>query len=676
MSRRPRFKATPRRFKPGTNGISAPSAVKRATILLDRRPSLVQEIDALIANEVGPHRTIGARAFFALAIALGMLGRRGHLTEITKLIGELGPGQRGDLGLRRKNRKPVTYCQVEGFLATVAGAFLDLRDDHPVFDSDSGLVYDAETGEVVADARLIDNDAVACATACRATCPARRNLEEVMNRLIGEMWRALRLPMPDDIGMDSYVVGTHFGARSWGGYVDIDPDHVPESDKPARARLEPEKKAKSGSNSRKRQRDRASGATAAQYRSALRQRAAWETPDPRPAKSRRPEPIGPTAVGDFGRIDEAFPQIGPTGRIHHTIDPYSATGYRGAGRSRHSGFANGRDFHGVAATGTFPDGTPCPSLLLGYATCAAGGQKPEPTLDALRRARHNGIPVGTNLTLDRAYTSGQREAFEAQAEALGFRTIKSLTDSQRAMTVVSPHVVMIDGTYFTVGLPDDMMQLPAVGRKDNRQERDQKTLAFDKRLAFAFQVHHEDGMTIRFRGPCTVSEPVRDQFGRLTSWRKGRLTARCVNHPDFAQMPVALPKTTCTSGVPCGCSSTFTVPKADLPAAYMPVAFMATKWHTLYGPRSLTETQHSNAMLHNGEGRHHYRVTGPKWDVMHGLWKVGVLLSDIHHLLMRMGVAPQHTLDPEAIRQVTDALAVPHPERSDGGPPRATPSGP
>ncbi len=659
MSRRTRFKPVLPRVKPGTDGISAPSAVKRVTAFLDRCPKRMADLDALMESPLGAPRLLNARSFFAIAIALGLLNRPAHLTQMTKLANELGPGQRTALALRRKNRKPVSYRQFEHFLALLARAFSLPTHNHLTLDTQSGLIVDPNTGEVICASVGVDEVTIAGVTECTTDCPASRNLEDLFNRIMGDAWEVFGLPMPDAVAVDSYVLETHFGAKSWGGKADIDPQYVPESDKPARARLRGfTAKKKSGTGTAAPSRN----ATAAQKASLKRQRAAWEAQDHPVTPPHQPNPIGPTAAGNFTRSDPTFPQIGPDGRLHHTIDPDAALGYRGAGRSRHSGFANGRDYHSVVATGFFPDGTPSTPMIIAFATCPAGSNKTEPTLTAFRRAGENGLPSGTTVTLDRAYTSGPRESFEGPLEAMGFRAVKSLVAYQREALLHTEHVVMVDGYYFTTGMPETMLALKAVERNDPIDTRAKKTKKFDIRSAYAFQIHAEDSERIRFRGPCTVADPVRDRHGRLTSWRKGRLTVRCPNHPDFNSMPRHLPKTTCEPNTPCGCSSTFTVNKAALPSAYTPVLFQTTAWHEEFGPRALVETANATLLLHKGEGRHHYRVIGRKWDVMHGLWKVGALLHDIHMLMLRLEVPNRFTLDPEHIRPVVESLGTPNPE--------------
>lgn len=189
--------------------------------------------------------------------------------------------------------------------------------------------------------------------------------------------------------------------------------------------------------------------TQAHHQSAKAQVEAWTTrPAPtRSPRSRKPLPIGPVAQGDFSRIDPNYPQISPTDhRMRPTVDAGAATGYRGAGRSRHSGFATGRDNHCLVDSGTLPHGIVKPPLLVAYACTPAGS----PRSPVFRRAPDYAISNGQTrcpIQGDRNYTDLDLTEVEAPIHDAGFQLIKDLKNHQRNQTGPTRKALYRDGFF-------------------------------------------------------------------------------------------------------------------------------------------------------------------------------------------------------------------------------------
>lgn len=663
MSATPVPKALPP-LKPGMGRISAPDAVKRATQMLDRVPSVCQEIEERIASHAGPKRMVTVRAFLSLGIALGMRGEDILLTEMAGLARELGPGQRGDLGLRSLKSSYPSYRQLEYVSTLIAKAYdADVDHSHLVFDSDAGCVVHPSTGEIVVEAEFVDSETVKSLCACPLDCPVRLSIEKLTVRVLSAIGPAFGVPVATELAIDSYVVDSYYRPRAFGGIADTDPKYVSESD-PKNRKIAEESATQASGNidddpdpstatvssveGSGGERPRRRSATRAHHESLAKQVEDWvkvKPTEPRDPKSRKPKRIGPTAQGKFTRIDPQFPQISPKdGRLRPSPDAGAATGYRGGGRSRHSGFGTGRDVHALIDCGLLPDGTVKPPLLVAYSACPAGNDKGLAIRTAVDHAVHVKQPA-CRINADRGYSILSPDEIDIPLEQKGFQIVKDVHANQRKQKSPTHKALFLDGYFFSTGTPKDKVKLERLNPRDTRAVRASKRQKFDDRAAFAFQIHSETSTHIRFRGPSTFDAEL-DHNGNVIGYRKDRITARCPNNPLYPLMPTNLPTTTCPPGAKCYCSATFSVARKDLPSAFQRLIWGTTQWAATYFRRSLVETHNSQAQEKLHEGRRTYRIQAPKWDLFRMMFAIGLSLWNLHTWMCRLGVERHQTSDP------------------------------
>lgn len=588
---------------PGFPGLTLEGALHHALAFLDYASDVVAEIQKRLDTCNGRVPAVSVRTALAVALANSLLGNLPHMTSIVSVAGQLDPERQRALGLRW--RRPngtehvVTYRQVQYLLGRIAHAY-PAAIDAPGY-------------------------------------PHVRSVEDVANDLLGRLWTYLGIPESPDWALDSYVIPTHYRARSWGSMLDLDPESLPDQD-PMRERTV----ATTATTRRKPQ----GGDTprAAHWDAAERLRAEWllhETADGRrdPA-SRKPLPVGPTMPGPFTRTDPDYPMVGPDLRARHTADPGAANGYVGAGRSRRAEIVNGRDKHALAACGILPDGSPIPPFARSFATAPAGNDKVQPALSAIIRAQRSGATV-TTVRLDRIYTVSAAEALQNPARRLGVQLIKDLKQDQRRVRPVRPGVLLIDGFFFTAGTPTALYDIPRWAVNTPATERNALTWRFDQRAAYAFQRSQVlPSGAIQFRGPCYVSQATRDARERLDEYRSDRVTARCPNHPDFLSLPRHLPLTTCTKGVPCMCSRTFSIHPDDLPNNYEELIWGTSAWAEDYYRRNLVESFNAVDQYHLGLRRHSIRVQAARWDLMHMFHALAGLFLAFRNWMIRLGAPP------------------------------------
>lgn len=185
-----------------------------------------------------------------------------------------------------------------------------------------------DTGEIVAPAdTLTAQQLVDCE--CTSACQAALSAEHLGNELIGATWTHFGIPDTSTWAVDSYLLVSHYSARSWGDAATMEfPDEpAPTTRTPMSGKAKKANKPRGG-------RKPSTGTKTA----AVNAHNAWANTQPdaprQPNSSRKRPPAGPTASGDFTRLDRRFPQIGADGRLVHTVDPDARNGFRGAGRSR------------------------------------------------------------------------------------------------------------------------------------------------------------------------------------------------------------------------------------------------------------------------------------------------------------------------------------------------------
>lgn len=603
-----------------------PAKVARFAIeFLDENPHLVNVVEDALARQMvapGRYRGLSVKAVIVGALCASIEGKLLDVDVYRTLI-ELPKSQQRALGLawRQRNGKKyeITERRVEYLYGRICEAMAPKTPDHTHPVEVEGVIVDQSSGEVLAAVDDLTPEDVRLYCICPPACASRAvtpGIEAWINEILDALWRYMGIPESDVFAVDSYVIQTHFRTRAFGGVANIDPQWVPDSIRPEVSADVPSKEGNQGPRTR----------------DDLKRAATEFLPAPRASHSRKPPAIGPTVPGDFTRIDREFPQAGPEGRLHHTMDPGAANAYRGAGSSRQGGIVNGRDKHVAAAAGYLPDGSPFPPLQRAFA-CAMGGASKDEALVLLNSYAPNVLSPDTLTAVDRGYLRTPEivaEIMKGDADL-----IHDLRDDERGRRIWQEGIDFVDGWFYSSSLPPALVDLPRLPRMASAEDRQKSRARFDERTPYAFRPMGRTGAGAwRFRGPAVPVQVKKDPYGRVMAARG--MTVNCPNSP-YSHLCTKQPVTLCVSGEPCGCSLTFSVAVEDLPKHIEPRRWGSSLWARHYGRRNLVESFNSNEQYHQRLGRHSIRVHAKKWDLFHGLLTIGLFICQVFNWLQRLG---------------------------------------
>lgn len=625
----PRHRRVPANVPARTNK----KAFKTALALLrgDAAPVVVR-VEERVNHVEGRNRQLQVDVLLAAAIASAREGVM-EPRRASALLHGLGSSTQIDCGIRVvkvHGADVVSEGQVRYLFDQIAKAFLPdgASHDHPVVDGEH--VVNPATGEIVAPAdTLTVEQLVACE--CTSACPAALSAEHLGNELIGATWSHFGIPDTSTWAVDSYLLVSHYSPRSWGDAATMEFPDEPAAMTRTPAPGQPKAKAGKPRGGRK----PSAGTKAA----AVNAHNDWANTQPdaplQPNSSRKRPPAGPTAVGDFTRLDREFPQIGADGRLVHTVDPDARNGFRGAGRSRRTEIANGRDKHALVASGLFPDGTPFPAFVRAYCLTPGGGDKTAACLSAVDHARSGGAAV-VELSLDRGYTNEPAVNLLAPMIERGVRLVMDHKQHQHRTRLHAPGVLEIDGNFYTDATPVGLRELPAHAKNTSTRARRELSARYDQRAVYMFRPNGTtDTGRPRFRGPAMPDRLVRNRAGTVT--KTAGVKVSCPNSKYQHLAPASAPETGCEPGVPCGCVKTFSVPVIQLPGTYQTPAYGTSTWLVDYHRRNLVETFNSFEQYHRRVGRHSIKVLPPRYDLAHALLTVGLLIDAIYSFVMRLG---------------------------------------
>ena len=646
-----------------------PRAIVRFTLDALRGTGVLDLIESRVNFDTGRPRRLRVDVLFSAGIA-NAAGKQSdsHVRGIQALLAALDPGEQRLLSVRwrdpnRGGEKVITERQVAYLFEQVAFAFNpQLQRHNHVFELDGDLW--SPDGEFVAPVR--EATVEADTFDCTSDCPRGKDMEEVFNAILHGLWSHSGLPLPTEFALDSSVVETHNVTRGHGPKANIDPNWVQGVDKDLvdgrLIQIRQDKRPKWRTD-----------ALAEQVEEIL---ANAPAPEPRDPKSRAPIPAGPVVSGDFTRMDPRFPQLGPDGRLVWTHDEGARNAYRGGGNFRRSEVLNGRDEHKLISSGHFPDGTPYPPLVAAYHAVPGGDHKGEAALAVFGHAADNGL-CDVRVQLDRIYTELPAQEFELRALDLGFDLVKDLKSQQRVRKAFQTGVDLVDGAFFTDGMPERLLDLPRPSMNANSLELTASQRRFDQRRPFMFRPSgHTSAGGLKMRGPAVPDQVIRDAKGRPISVRGVR--ARCVNSPFYKLVDRTLVTaiTTCKKGEPCGCSLTFTISRDEMPSSYEPLLWGSTKWAKAYYRRNLSEADFSVTHHHYGLGRHSIRVHARKWNLAYGFIALAAWIRQLYSLVMKQGAHALDAgyysgLDPDVIAYAVKLLTTPKiaPRRKSSDPP-------
>ncbi len=632
-----------------------------------RDSRVLELIQTRVDHDTGRPRALRVAVLIAAGIA-NAAGKQSdsHVRGIQALLASLDPGEQRYLGVRwtdpnRGGEKVVTERQVAYLFEQIAFAFNPRLNNHNhIFELDGNLW--SPDGEFLSPTD--EHDLAPSTFDCTSDCPRGAEMETVFNAMLCRLWDYSGMPFSDEFALDSSVVETHNVTRGHGPKANIDPDWVQDVDKETVGgnliQLRQDKRPKQATDTLKAQLDQILANAPA--------------PDPRDSKSRAPIPAGPVVTGDFTRMDRRFPQLGEDKRLIWTHDEGARNAYRGSGNFRRSEVLNGRDEHKLISSGRFPDGTPYPPLVAAYHAAPGGDHKGEAALTVFGHAANNGMH-NVQVQLDRIYTELPAQEFEQIAQDMGFTLIKDLKHQQRERKTFQTGVDLIDGAFFTDGMPAGLLDLTRPGMKANRDELRASQRRFDQRRPFMFRPSGKTSSGgLKMRGPAVPDQITRDSKGRPTAVRGVR--ARCVNSPFYKLVDRTLVTaiTTCTKGEPCGCSLTFTVSRQEMPSSFEPLLWGSTRWAKAYYRRNLSEADFSVTHHHYGLGRHSIRVHAKKWNLAYGFIALAAWVRQLYSFVMKQGA---HALDPgyysgldpdviaEALRIVMTPTVAPRGRSSD-----------
>ena len=608
----------------------------RFTLDALRATGALDLIESRVNFDTGRPRQLRVDVLFAAGIA-NAAGKQSdsHVRGIAALLAALDPGEQRLLGVRwrdpnRGGEKLITERQVAYLFEQVAFSFNpDLHKHNHVFELDGDLWSpDGEFVAPVSEAAVVEGT-----FDCTTDCPRGKDMEAVFNEILRGLWTYSGLPLPDEFALDSSVVETHNVTRGHGSKANIDPNWVQETDRDiADGRL-----------IQVRQDKKPKWRTDELDQTVEKLLANAPAAEPREPKSRAPRPAGPVVTGDFTRMDPRFPQLGPDGRLIWTHDEGARNAYRGGGNFRRSEVLNGRDEHKLISSGHFPDGTPYPPMVAAYHAVRGGDHKGDAALTVFSHAADNGIR-DVQVQLDRIYTELPAQEFELLAMDLGFDLVKDLKAQQRVRKAFQTGVDLVDGAFFTDGMPARLLDLPRPAMNAPSHELKASQRRFDQRRPYMFRPNGRTSSgALKMRGPAVPDHVTRDAKGRPTAVRGVRV--RCVNSPYYKLLDrtAVTAMTTCTKGEPCGCSLTFTISREEMPSSCEPLLWGSTKWAKAYYRRNLSEADFSVTHHHYGLGRHSIRVHAKKWSLAYGFIALAAWIRQLYSLVMKQGA---HALDP------------------------------
>ncbi len=621
--------------------------------------------DALARQHRGPGRFRGlsVKAFIVGALVASLEGKLLAVDIFRSLI-ELPEDQQDELSLTWTQPNGKTYeltARRVGYLKDQiceAMAPTPAKHSHPV--EESGLILQSVDGEVMAQSDHLTEAEITEICACPVDCPGRvppPGIEAWINGILRGLWAYLEIPESDTYAVDSYVIETHFRTRSYGGVANIDPQWVPD---PIKSEVSTDV-ARTTSTARVRTRED------------LKTAAAEFIPDAGDPRSRKPAPIGPTIPGDFTRIDTEFPQAGPEGRLHHTVDEGAANAYRGAGNSRQGGILNGRDKHVAAAAGHLPNGTPFPAFPRAF-VCTMGGESKDDALTLLQSYAPTVLSAESLTAVDRGYLRTPEMVAEIRQHDVD--VIHDLRDDERGRKIWKTGIDLVDGWFYSSSLPASLVALPRLARNATTEDRQRSQARFDERTPHAFRpMGKTSSGALRFRGPAVPIQTKKDRFGRVIEARG--MTVKCPNSSFSHLADAELPVTLCQPGETCGCSMTFSVAAKDLPKHLEPHRWGSSEWARLYGRRNLAETYNSTEQYHQRLGKHSIRVHAKRWDLFHGLLTVGLFIGQVFNWLQRIGAHTVRSqgyevLDRAVIRACMRRVSKPARRTDDSPDPPAT----
>jgi len=586
-------------------------------------PAWFDIIKARVNSNVGRPRRLTVETLIGAAVAASLNGTV-LVRSIASLLISLDIGDQRLLGVRWTDpngggEKTITERQVAYLFSEIATAFNETKHIHPQHIDEYIISSD---GEILGDAHLLTTEELQ-AFQCEPNCPAFTTMENMGNQLLAELHKALQIPDTGRYALDSYLIETFFATKSWGKKADIDPAWVSDKDK-NKVEKNTYKSNKKKSNKKKSKKE--------------------EEQEARQRRSRRIPAIGPTVKakkGKFHTNSQSFPQLRPDGRLAHTKDHGAANGYQGAGASRKSGIANGRDKHALVSSGHLPNGQPIPQFLRAYVCPPGGDNKSKAALNVLNLAKATGVQPG-KVSLDRIYTASPAEDLEHIVAETGWQLIKDLKDIQRRRHQHETGIRYIDGWWYTTGIQPGLLAIPRPPQNAKKSVKEASQRRFDQRRPYAFR---KFGTTtnggLRLRGPAVPDSVQRDAQGNASKVRGMRV--RCINSLYYHLGNRLVPKTACVQGNPCSCSKTITIRKDEMPNSVEPLLWGTTEWAKEYYRRNMVETFNSIEEHHHRFKKDSIRVRAERWDFAHLIFTTATLLKTFYNWLMKLGA---HTLDP------------------------------
>jgi hypothetical protein len=652
---------------PANSSELTPAQMIRFTArLFKAKPELINEIKSRVDFQDGRPRALTVETLLGGMLTAGLTGEL-HVNKITRKLRTLGPGQQSALGIRWKNADGtyglITHRQIDYLITRIVDAYSPgaANHNHPVHYAEEGLLVDMITGEVLGVYEDLDK-AIQESSACGSRCPWAITAESLGNKLVSDLWAYLGIPRTTSNALDSYPIPTHFASKSFGAMSDIDPENLPEDKQHLASTVPtspPAPKGTKGGNGKKWAVKKNTTATQKAIMAASHELWRQKKRPKRPPLSRAIQPTGPRAEGSFERWDPRFPLIGSDLRLQHSLDEGAGDTFRGAGSSRSSEIVHGRDKHTLVATGALPDGTQYPALLVSYKVSKGGSNKTSAAICIWNYADENGAKI-KKLYLDRGYTNVSADRLLIPAIDRGIDLIRDLNSHHRDIKQWSPGIDLIDGYWFTDGVPATLRIIEMHSMKASVAERKISQTKFDKRAMFAFRPMgpRRDGK-MRYRGP-SAGSVARNKAGVVTGFTGA--TARCVNNIYFQKMSRKLPKTECTKGHKCGCSKTILINLRDLPGSYEPLLYGTSAWAKAKGNRSVVESYNSIEQIQRNLDARSIQVHARKWDFIHALLNAALFIQLCFNWFVRLGawaVHNYHPLDKPVVKKCMELVSTP-----------------
>ncbi|WP_139104604.1 hypothetical protein [Gordonia sp. UCD-TK1] len=290
-----------------------------------------------------------------------------------------------------------------------------------------------------------------------------------------------------------------------------------------------------------------------------------------------------------------WPILRPDNRLQRTADPDARDGHRSARDNKPSGPFVGYDLTLAVNTRLFRSKDTVPGYIAAANLTAAGSHHARAAIGLIETLHNKGQTIA-DVVADRAYNNAKTEFWTGALRAMGIAPVFDLTLVQRRQRPgPKPGTIIIDGTLFSVALPQRLRELPAYAIGMTTEARATLMSLYDERKPYAFRsMGKAAGGKQRFRGPVRTDSPSK---------------VCCPNNDVSMKNRLTHPVTECDDK-DCGCSRSTILADDYMPNIRQRSIYGTTDWNKDYHRRNAVEAANSALRTQFHLDRGYTRVFG------------------------------------------------------------------